>query len=62
MVEPILAVRAPYWEPSILDEKPGGAVGPAAGLLSAGSVLIAAAGEVTLERVANLGCRRFNPR
>jgi hypothetical protein len=32
-------------------------VGPAAGLLSAGSVLIAAAGEVTLERVANLGCR-----
>ena len=29
----------------------------APGLLSAGSVLIAAAGEVALERVANLGCR-----
>jgi hypothetical protein len=51
MAEPILAVRAPYWEPSILDEKPGGAAGPAAGLLSAGSVLIAAAGEVTLREL-----------
>ena len=38
--------------PGLLNEKPGDAVGPAAGRLSAGSVLIA-----TAERVANLGSR-----
>jgi hypothetical protein len=46
MAEPILAIRAPYWEPSILDEKPDERWTPA-GFLSAGSVLIAAAIEVT---------------
>ena len=37
-------------------EKPARGVNET-GFLSAGSVLIAAVGEVTLERVVNLGCR-----
>ena len=48
---------------SLLPEETRLRGGPAAGIVSTGSVLIAAACEVTLEKVANLGRRSpFNPR